>query len=187
MPYLNGKNYQRALMQDGLIVSILGSSFVAQAMTLFSLCSHMLIAMVVLMVESLFLSMKLNCLGGDQGLLNAFFSDWSKGDGSKRIPFGYNLTINASYSYLPAFKHFQNEVKVVHFIGYNKPWTFHRFADGNVIPHGQQSQDYLKFVQMWWWHYDDLKNKLSDHASTSNIPSNNFQASHFVRNVIHSF
>jgi lipopolysaccharide biosynthesis glycosyltransferase len=113
--------------------------------------------------------------GGDQGLLNSYFANWSKGDSSRRIPFGYNLTINAAYSYLPAFKHFQNEVKVVHFIGYNKPWTFHRFADGKIIPHGQQSQDYLKFVQMWWNLYDESRNKRPGHSLGLDISNDHFQ------------
>lgn len=42
--------------------------------------------------------------GGDQGLLNSFFSDWAKGDNSKRLPFIYNTCSTACYSYLPAFK-----------------------------------------------------------------------------------
>jgi glycogenin glucosyltransferase len=42
--------------------------------------------------------------GGDQGLLNSFFSNWSTGDSSRRLPFTYNMTTNASYSYAPAFR-----------------------------------------------------------------------------------
>jgi len=42
--------------------------------------------------------------GGDQGLLNSFFSDWAHKDISKHLPFIYNMTATASYSYLPAFK-----------------------------------------------------------------------------------
>lgn len=42
--------------------------------------------------------------GGDQGLLNAFFSDWATYEASRRLPFIYNMTTNASYSYAPAYK-----------------------------------------------------------------------------------
>lgn len=42
--------------------------------------------------------------GGDQGLLNLYFSNWSVSDASRRLPFVYNMTTNVSYSYAPAFK-----------------------------------------------------------------------------------
>jgi glycogenin glucosyltransferase len=41
-------------------------------------------------------------LGGDQGLLNAYFSNWRTNDISRHLPFTYNVTANAFYSYLPA-------------------------------------------------------------------------------------
>lgn len=88
--------------------------------------------------------------GGDQGLLNQYFSAWC------RLPFGYNLTFSASYSYAPAFKHFRGTVKTVHFIGTNKPWTFHRFSDGRVCPRGDLTGDHLDFVQQWWATHDLL-------------------------------
>ena len=42
--------------------------------------------------------------GGDQGLLNTFFSSWSTQDITKHLPFLYNMCATATYSYLPAFK-----------------------------------------------------------------------------------
>ena len=42
--------------------------------------------------------------GGDQGLLNTYFSGWSTSEISKHLPFIYNTTANATYSYLPAYK-----------------------------------------------------------------------------------
>jgi len=42
--------------------------------------------------------------GGDQGLLNSYFSSWSSGESSRRLPFVYNMTTNVSYSYAPAYK-----------------------------------------------------------------------------------
>lgn len=44
--------------------------------------------------------------GGDQGLLNSYFSDWAHKDIQKHLPFIYNTSSVATYSYLPAFKQF---------------------------------------------------------------------------------
>lgn len=107
--------------------------------------------------------------GGDQGLLNSYFSNWSTGPSSRRIPFTYNLTVNASYSYAPAFARFKNDLKVVHFIGNQKPWTFYRLSDGSVVPHGEQSN--LEFVQMWWNVCDQLSKSLQENNSLSFISS----------------
>jgi glycogenin len=116
--------------------------------------------------------------GGDQGLLNAYFSDWSIGPSSRRIPFTYNLTINASYSYAPAYARFKNDVKVVHFIGTQKPWTYYRLSDGSVIPRGIGSDPNisngggnLEYVQMWWSVYDSLTKSLQNNNSLSFMPS----------------
>ncbi len=43
-------------------------------------------------------------LGGDQGILNTFFSDWRERDVSFRLPFIYNMTSGAIYSYAAAYK-----------------------------------------------------------------------------------
>lgn len=60
--------------------------------------------------------------GGDQGLLNSYFSDWATKDISRRLPFIYNMTASGSYSYRPAYKQFGKNVRIVHFIGSPKPW-----------------------------------------------------------------
>lgn len=78
-------------------------------------------------------------------------------------------------------------MKVVHFIGYNKPWAFHRFADGKIIPHGQQSQDYLKFVQMWWNFYDELRNKRTGHDLGVELSSVHFQTFKHVPDIFFRF
>lgn len=44
--------------------------------------------------------------GGDQGLLNSYFSDWAHGDINKHLPFLYNVTSAAFYSYIPALKQY---------------------------------------------------------------------------------
>lgn len=60
--------------------------------------------------------------GGDQGLLNTFFSSWATKDIANHLPFVYNVVSSAVYSYRPAFKRFSQDVKIVHFVGAVKPW-----------------------------------------------------------------
>ncbi|XP_022242882.1 glycogenin-1-like isoform X3 [Limulus polyphemus] len=86
--------------------------------------------------------------GGDQGLLNLFFQDWATKDISRHLSFLYNMNSNACYTYLPAFKRFGNEVKIVHFLGEMKPWMY-KVSEGKVVkPH--QSQYYSDHLQYWW-------------------------------------
>jgi lipopolysaccharide biosynthesis glycosyltransferase len=75
-------------------------------------------------------------VGGDQGLLNSFFSDWSLSASKRtaRLPFTFNVTPSAYYSYLPALKQFKHDIKAVHFIGSMKPWKWSRFENGSIIP-----------------------------------------------------
>jgi len=63
--------------------------------------------------------------GGDQGLLNTYFSAWSTADATHRLPFGYNMTTNASYTYAPALARFRESIKIIHYIGGSKPWHGH--------------------------------------------------------------
>lgn len=88
--------------------------------------------------------------GGDQGLLNTYFADWFSASPSRRIPFVYNLTFNACYSYAPAFSKYKDQVRAVHFIGATKPWNFARFSDGQVAARGDGSSVHLEYVQLWW-------------------------------------
>ncbi|ANB15950.1 glycogenin glucosyltransferase GLG1 [Sugiyamaella lignohabitans] len=57
--------------------------------------------------------------GGDQGLLNQYFTENSKWN---RLPFIYNVTPSTSYQYLPAYSYYHSQVSIVHFIGSTKPW-----------------------------------------------------------------
>ena len=80
--------------------------------------------------------------GADQGLLNMHF-----GRGFHRLPFTYNVTPSAHYQYIPAYRHFQSSINMVHFIGPNKPWL-----DGRNAPHGSSPFD--EMVGRWWAVYD---------------------------------
>ncbi|KAF1371998.1 hypothetical protein PFLUV_G00276920 [Perca fluviatilis] len=83
--------------------------------------------------------------GGDQGLLNSFFSSWPLDDIKKHLPFVYNLSASSVYSYLPAFTQFGHNAKIVHFLGAEKPWSS-----------GSQSQSPTmdQFVSLWWKEYN---------------------------------
>lgn len=88
--------------------------------------------------------------GGDQGLLNLYFHDWATKDITKHLSFIYNMNSNVSYTYLPAYKQFGQDVKIVHFLGPVKPWH-HAFnlLTGQVQPHGS-SQHMFDHLQFWW-------------------------------------
>jgi glycogenin glucosyltransferase len=88
--------------------------------------------------------------GGDQGLLNQYFSDWASGDSSKRLPFSYNTASTATYSYLPAFKHFSKDIKIIHFIGETKPWV-QNFNSVTLQVQSPSGFNHLQeYLQLWW-------------------------------------
>ncbi|XP_077365827.1 glycogenin-1b isoform X2 [Festucalex cinctus] len=84
--------------------------------------------------------------GGDQGVLNGFFSDWATADISKHLPFIYNLSSIAIYTYLPAFKHYGVNAKVVHFLGKSKPWSHGSDAKTKRVSGGAHPS----FLLDWW-------------------------------------
>ena len=72
--------------------------------------------------------------GGDQGLLNQYYSNWRELDANHRLPFIYNVTSGAIYSYAAALKKLGSSIKIVHFLGSVKPW--HRTGQhGHVDEH----------------------------------------------------
>jgi glycogenin len=79
--------------------------------------------------------------GADQGLLNMHFQDW------ERLSFTYNCTPSGNYQYVPAYKHFQSSISLVHFIGRDKPWTMGR-------DHKHTSGVYGELLGRWWSTYD---------------------------------
>ncbi|XP_045523938.1 titin isoform X4 [Pieris brassicae] len=100
--------------------------------------------------------------GGDQGLLNSFFSDWSS-DNNKRLPFLYNVTSAAFYSYLPALKHFGQNLKIIHFIGPAKPWLQHYNFESQSV----DAPEHLKgFLQVWWNLFTSQVHNQLDEAMT---------------------
>ncbi|CAG8100899.1 unnamed protein product [Penicillium olsonii] len=79
--------------------------------------------------------------GADQGLLNMHFQDWH------RLSFTYNCTPSANYQYIPAYKHFQSTISLIHFIGSQKPWNMPR----QIVP---LESPYNQLLGRWWAIYD---------------------------------
>ncbi|KAH6850778.1 glycogenin [Chaetomium sp. MPI-CAGE-AT-0009] len=80
--------------------------------------------------------------GADQGLLNMYFKN-----SFNRLSFTYNVTPSAHYQYVPAYKHFQSSINMVHFIGPEKPWVQGRGRATGSSP-------FDNMVGRWWAVYD---------------------------------
>lgn len=81
--------------------------------------------------------------GADQGLLNMHFKN-----NYNRLSFTYNVTPSAHYSYVPAYRHYQSSINIVHFIGSEKPWAQGRSASvAGDSPYGEM-------LGRWWAVYD---------------------------------
>ncbi len=79
--------------------------------------------------------------GADQGLLNTHFRNWH------RLSFTYNCTPSGNYQYVPAYRHFQSSISLVHYIGREKPWTVERYGRG-------ATGMYEELLGRWWSVYD---------------------------------
>lgn len=79
--------------------------------------------------------------GADQGLLNTHFRNWH------RLSFTYNCTPSGSYQYVPAYRHFQSTISLVHYIGREKPWIAERYGRG-------ATGVYEELLGWWWSVYD---------------------------------
>ncbi|KAL8686377.1 MAG: hypothetical protein Q9218_007149 [Villophora microphyllina] len=79
--------------------------------------------------------------GADQGLLNMQFRDWH------RLSFTYNCTPSGNYQYVPAYRHFQSSINMVHYIGTDKPWRVGRDWKG-------ATGVYEELLGRWWAVYD---------------------------------
>jgi glycogenin glucosyltransferase len=104
--------------------------------------------------------------GGDQGLLNQFFSDWATKDITKRLPFTYNTTTTAVYSYIPAFKQYGDNLKILHFIGNVKPWLLNFDPQSKTVQPPSGYQHISTFLQLWWTIFcEDVHSNLSPEMS----------------------
>ena len=80
--------------------------------------------------------------GADQGLLNMHFKH-----SFNRLPFTYNVTPSGHYQYVPAYRHFQSSISMVHFIGATKPWFSGRESSRSDSP-------FDEMTGRWWAVYD---------------------------------
>ncbi|XP_049289635.1 nucleolar protein dao-5 isoform X8 [Anopheles funestus] len=104
--------------------------------------------------------------GGDQGLLNAYFSEWAHKDIQKHLPFIYNTSSVATYSYLPAFKQFGQNTKILHFIGAVKPWLQNFNSETRKVYVPSEYQHLANFLQYWWDIFaEDVHSRLSPDMS----------------------
>ena len=107
--------------------------------------------------------------GGDQGLLNSYFNDWSTKDISKHLPFVYNMAANLTYSYLPALLRFGTQVKIVHFLGSTKPWNFqyNEKRDDVYGGDGDMFETTKPFIRTWLKVYNRCVVPLLDSVESS--------------------
>uniref|UniRef100_A0A8D0L9M4 glycogenin glucosyltransferase n=1 Tax=Sphenodon punctatus TaxID=8508 RepID=A0A8D0L9M4_SPHPU len=124
--------------------------------------------------------------GGDQGLLNSFFNNWATTDIDKHLPFIYNLSSSAVYSYVPAFNHFGKDAKVVHFMGSAKPWNYQYNPRTTTVTERSSTpgpQNQLSFLVLWWKIYsasilpllEKLKGTEGSESQREKIPTGNQQ------------
>nr|ALS04394.1 glycogenin-1 [Acartia pacifica] len=118
--------------------------------------------------------------GGDQGLLNSYFNDWSTKDIRKHLPFTYNMVASATYSYLPAYKKFGQNVKIVHFIGATKPWLVSFDANGEPQI-GTTEQHTRNHLQLWW---QIFSNEVKPQLETSSAFVQSHQSYQFMSCVM---
>ncbi|OCF30806.1 hypothetical protein I316_07529 [Kwoniella heveanensis BCC8398] len=94
--------------------------------------------------------------GADQGLLNEWFSEEGGGGEWHRLPFTYNVTPSAAYTWAPAYKRYGHKISNVHFIGPNKPWSNlnGRPAGVSLVKGKEPSYDYPALLDRWYLVYD---------------------------------
>ncbi|XP_051764436.1 glycogenin-2 isoform X2 [Ctenopharyngodon idella] len=129
--------------------------------------------------------------GGDQGVLNTFFSDWAVKDIRKHLPFVYNLTASAIYTYLPAYQQYGHHAKIVHFLGGIKPWHQSYNPQSASESYFNGCKNFEQFIHLWWAEYysqiqlqvkkDDKNEDYSvqqlDSLQTHQTPSQNQKSS----------
>ncbi|XP_057186601.1 glycogenin-2 isoform X2 [Triplophysa rosa] len=105
--------------------------------------------------------------GGDQGVLNTFFSDWAIKDIRKHLPFVYNITASALYTYLPAYHQYGHQAKIVHFLGGTKPWhcSYNPQAANESSLENPNKQIVEKFINLWWEDYYNQSKIKKDNKS----------------------
>lgn len=107
--------------------------------------------------------------GGDQGLLNSYFNTWKTGDANKQLSFNYNMQTagaGCTYTSSAAYLRYGKNVKVIHFLGSNKPWSH---LTTSTPPSGDNPvTDW--FLSQWIACYNQaVNNTTANEQSTENI------------------
>ncbi|TDZ29531.1 Glycogenin-1 [Colletotrichum spinosum] len=113
--------------------------------------------------------------GADQGLLNMHFKNTYN-----RISFSYNVTPSAHYQYVPAYRHFQSSINMVHFIGPDKPWFQGRQASKTESP-------FEDMVGRWWAVYDRHYRASETNTITQHQPNVQSHPYHQVPELVQYF
>ncbi|KAJ1980862.1 glycogenin glucosyltransferase [Dimargaris verticillata] len=119
--------------------------------------------------------------GGDQGLLNDYFSHWSTSGPEHRLAFTDNFVSTSFYSYLPAFNRFKQCIRVVHFIGTSKPWRCHRFSDGQVRMAAGTHATAYPYLEQWWRHHDTFLAQFHAVEETFSLPPESIKSGTLVQ------
>lgn len=83
--------------------------------------------------------------GGDQGILNKYFSQWRTESLAQRLSIQYNFNPALMQSNPPAYRKFGGAVKIVHFVGPEKPWLWER-----ECLRERREEERLVYVLRWW-------------------------------------
>lgn len=110
--------------------------------------------------------------GGDQGLLNTYFSDWATKDISKHLSFIYNMTTTSSYAfYSAAHKKYGKNTKIVHFLGPYKPWMHTCDQETGHVDPCVDSPHSEQYLQRWWDIFNQYVGSESKESSDSDTSS----------------
>jgi glycogenin glucosyltransferase len=113
--------------------------------------------------------------GGDQGLLNAFFSGWREWSADHRLSIIYNVTTGAICSYAAALKRFAPQVKIVHFLGKQKPWLLHY----------EGRSEGLTFISDYHKEWQNIYSRMvQEHLSSDNSKVSQTKHDHSVSDVV---
>lgn len=88
--------------------------------------------------------------GADQGLLNSYFCDWFMKP-ENRLSFLYNAAFSTAYFYMSAFRKFEKDIKILHFLGKTKPWHLQFDAINKKLINVPETYGHvINYLDYWW-------------------------------------
>jgi lipopolysaccharide biosynthesis glycosyltransferase len=99
------------------------------------------------------------------------------------LPFIYNVTPSAWYSYIPAFVRNADKIAIIHFIGDGKPWRWERCTDGKLKAKKDEEMEarlrggeagtsrptLADYVQRWWDVHDKCVEPWVSECASNNM------------------